>query len=124
GAGRLTSSPTIGPDGTIYAISGTGWLFAISPEGQVRWSCETGPSLKAAPALSPDGSTVYVPSMNGMLYAVGVPRSPDTAAKVRWTFAFEQPASSADGVDGAIWSDGRRRRQAPGAQPNRPHHLA
>jgi large repetitive protein len=101
GAGRLTSSPTIGPDGTIYAISGTGWLFAVSPEGQVRWSCETGISLKAAPALSPDGSTVYVSSMNGMLYAVGVPRSPDTSAKVRWTFAFADYPGRTPQVTGA-----------------------
>ena len=52
------------------------------------WSCETGPTLKAAPALSPDGSTVYVSSMNGMLYAVGVPNAADLSGKVRWTFAF------------------------------------
>jgi outer membrane protein assembly factor BamB len=89
GPGRQTSSPTLGPDGTIYVVTGSGWLFAISPEGEVRWSAETGPSLKAAPALSPDGQTVYVSSMNGKLYAVAAP--PHGGAKsgtVRWTFNF------------------------------------
>src|SRR5438876_3244 len=47
GPGRQTSSPTIGPDGTIYTISGSGWLFAISPEGEVRWTAQVGPALKA-----------------------------------------------------------------------------
>jgi outer membrane protein assembly factor BamB len=88
GAGRITSSPTIGPDGTIYVMNGSGWLYAVSPEGHVRWSCETGPTLKAAPALSPDGSTVYVSSMNGLLYAVAAPSGADMAGKLRWTFAF------------------------------------
>jgi len=87
GPGRQTSSPTLGPDGTIYVISGTGWLFAITPEGQVRWSVETGPALKAAPALSLDGSMVYVSSMNGKLYAVQAPvRDEDKQATVRWSF--------------------------------------
>jgi len=40
GSGRLTSSPTVGPDGTIYALSGSGWLYAISPEGRVLWTFE------------------------------------------------------------------------------------
>src|SRR6266511_3632877 len=88
GPGRQTSSPTLGPDGTVYVISGTGWLFAITSEGQVRWSVETGPALKAAPALSHDGSMVYVSSMNGKLFAVQVPRNEDKKATIKWTFNF------------------------------------
>lgn len=88
GPGRQSSSPTLGPDGTVYVISGTGWLFAISPDGQVKWSVETGPALKAAPALSPDGQTVYVSSMNGYLYAVAAPTAPGEQASVRWKFGF------------------------------------
>ncbi|HET6320221.1 MAG TPA: PQQ-binding-like beta-propeller repeat protein [Chloroflexota bacterium] len=111
GPGRQTSSPTLGPDGTIYVVSGTGWLFAVTPEGEVRWSVETGPALKAAPALSPDGSAVYVSSMNGKLYAVQAPTSDgDKKANVRWTFSFADfpgrtppvkgnpPPAGADGV--------------------------
>ncbi|MBV9547762.1 MAG: PQQ-like beta-propeller repeat protein, partial [Chloroflexi bacterium] len=88
GPGRQTSSPTLGPDGTVYVVSGTGWLFAISPDGHERWSVQTGPSLKAAPALSPDGQTVYVSSMDGNLYAVAAPSADGGAALVRWKFAF------------------------------------
>src|SRR4051812_35798247 len=88
GPGRQTSSPTVGPDGTVYVITGTGWLFAVSPEGDVRWTAQTGPSLKAAPALSPDGGVVYVSSMDGKLYAVAAPGSGGKTGTVRWTFAF------------------------------------
>jgi outer membrane protein assembly factor BamB len=88
GPGRQTSSPTIGPDGTIYVVTGTGWLFAVSPEGEVRWTCQVGPSLKAAPALAPDADVVYVSSMDGKLYAVTAPGPGGKSGTVRWSFAF------------------------------------
>src|SRR6266542_1834352 len=88
GPGRQTSSPTLGPDGTVYVISGTGWLFALSPEGEVLWTAQTGPALKAAPALSPEGDTVYVSSMDGKLYAVAAPGRGGRTGTVRWKFVF------------------------------------
>lgn len=89
GPGRSTSSPTIGPDGTIYAVSGAGRLFALSPEGVVRWTVQTGPSLKAAPALGPEGR-VYLSSMDGNLYAVTPPKDGGKEGKVDWKFQFNK----------------------------------
>jgi large repetitive protein len=90
GPGRQTSSPTIGPDGTIYALGGAGRLSAIAPDGSVKWTAQTGPTLKASAALGQDG-TVYVPSMNGKLYAVAPPRGPtQTVGTIRWTFRFAE----------------------------------
>jgi outer membrane protein assembly factor BamB len=86
GPGRTTSSPTIGPDGTIHVVTQSGRLMAVSPQGQVRWSVQVGPALKATPALGYDG-TIYVPSMDGKLYAVGIKGS---EAWVKWTFDFGQ----------------------------------
>jgi large repetitive protein len=110
GPGRQTSSPTIGPDGTIYAMGGQGRLSAIAPDGRVRWSAETGPVLKASPALGADG-TVYVSSMNGKLYAVAPPIDPARrVGMIRWTFRFAEfpgtgnpvtshsPPAGADGI--------------------------
>ena len=125
GPGRQTSSPTIGPDGTIYAMGGLGRLSAIAPDGHVQWSAQTGPVLKASPALGQDG-TVYIPSMNGKLYAVAPPtEAPKRTGTVRWTFRFAEfpgkgqplvshsPPAGADGIgsgasptigpDGAIY---------------------
>jgi outer membrane protein assembly factor BamB len=98
GPGRQTSSPTIGPDGTIYAVSGSGRLSAITPDGAVRWTAQTGPVLKSSPALGYDG-TVYVPSMNGKLYAVAPPRGYGvTSGSVRWTFRFNDYPGSGPAV--------------------------
>lgn len=89
GPGRQTCSPTLGPDGTIYAVSGAGRLTALAPDGQVRWTAETGPALKASPALSPDGMTIYLASMDGKLYAVAPPvSSGERRGVIRWTFDF------------------------------------
>jgi outer membrane protein assembly factor BamB len=109
GPGRQTSSPTIGPDGTIYAMGGAGRLSAISPDGNILWTAQTGPTLKASPALGPDG-TVYVSSMNGKLYAVAPPVGDGATGSVRWTFRFAEfpglsqpvvshsPPAGADGI--------------------------
>jgi outer membrane protein assembly factor BamB len=86
GSGRTTSSPTIGPDGTIYAVNQGGRILAVSPDGKLRWSRQVGPAIKASPAIGLDG-TVYVASMDGKLYAVDA-NAPD--APVRWTFDFGQ----------------------------------
>jgi outer membrane protein assembly factor BamB len=109
GPGRQTSSPTIGGDGTIYAMGGNGRLSAISPDGQVKWTVQTGPILKSSPALGRDG-TVYVSSMNGKLYAVAPPPAGQGQARIRWTFRFAEfagntppvvshsPPAGADGI--------------------------
>jgi outer membrane protein assembly factor BamB len=90
GPGRQTSSPMLGANGTIYAMGGEGRLSAIAPDGQVKWTAQTGPTLKSSPALSPEG-TVYVPSMNGKLYAVAPPTDPlGRVGNIRWTFRFAE----------------------------------
>jgi outer membrane protein assembly factor BamB len=110
GPGRQTSSPMIGPDGVIYAMGGEGRLSAIAPDGQVKWTVQTGPTLKSSPALGRDGM-VYVPSMNGKLYAVAPPTDPDgQTGSIRWAFRFAEfpgshppvvghaPPAGADGI--------------------------
>jgi outer membrane protein assembly factor BamB len=110
GPGRQTSSPTLGPDGTVYVVSGVGRLVALTPEGQVKWSLVTGPSVRSAPALGRDG-TVYVASMDGQLYAVSPPASGSAGPpRIQWRFSFgahlgptplvtaKAPPTGADGI--------------------------
>jgi outer membrane protein assembly factor BamB len=89
GPGQHGSSPTLGPDGTIYVTNGAGKLFAVAPDGTVKWTAQTGPVLVASPALGPDG-TVYCPSMDGKLYAVAPPTGGAKEGSVRWAFDFGQ----------------------------------
>jgi large repetitive protein len=101
GGGRQTSSPTLGPDGTVYVTSGAGKLFAISPAGQTLWTAQTGPTVKASPALGQDG-TVYVASMNDKLYAVQPPTADQTDGVVRWTFRFGDFPGQGEPVKAAV----------------------
>lgn len=86
GPGRMTSSPTLGPDGTLYAITAVGRLFAVNPNGTVKWTVQTGPVVVSSPAIGQDG-TIYVGSLDGKLYAVTPPVSGDEG-RIRWTFDF------------------------------------
>jgi len=72
GAIRITSSPAIGPDGSIYAVRGDGKLVVLDPGGALKWSAQTGPALRAGPALGANGM-VYQASLDGNLYAVAPP---------------------------------------------------
>ncbi|MGH2349990.1 MAG: PQQ-binding-like beta-propeller repeat protein [Chloroflexota bacterium] len=89
GPGRQGSSPTLGPDGTIYVLNDDGKLFAVAPDGSEKWTAQTGPVLIASPALGQDG-TVYCSSMDGRLYAVAPPAGSSKEGSVRWTFDFAQ----------------------------------
>jgi outer membrane protein assembly factor BamB len=62
------ASPMVGPDGTVYLASRA--LEALGPGGAVRWRCPLGGHVFGAPALSRDGTTVYVAVMSGDLLAV------------------------------------------------------
>jgi large repetitive protein len=81
GAARVMASPTVGPDGTVYVANSTGVLFAINPDGSVKWTAQTGPTIKSAPAVGSDG-TIYHATSDDNMYAV----SPQ--GQVTWKFKF------------------------------------
>jgi outer membrane protein assembly factor BamB len=63
------SSPAIGSDGTIYFGSSDNNLYAIDPDGTLKWAFLTGDMVLSSPAIGADG-TIYVGSLDGHLYAV------------------------------------------------------
>lgn len=74
----LSSSPTIGPDGTVYIGSHDGKLYAVSAAGEIKWTFATGDRIWSTPAIARDG-TLYIGSDDDHIYAV------DTATgKQRW----------------------------------------
>jgi outer membrane protein assembly factor BamB len=81
GDARVMASPTVGPDGTVYVANSSGLLFAVSPEGQVRWTAQTGSTIKSAPAIGPDGS-IYHATSDGKMYALSA------QGQQKWAFDF------------------------------------
>ncbi|MGH9922764.1 MAG: PQQ-binding-like beta-propeller repeat protein, partial [Nitrososphaerales archaeon] len=55
---RITSSPAIGPDGTIYVGSYDSNLYALNPDGSLKCSFKAGEMIDSSPAIALDG-TIY-----------------------------------------------------------------
>ncbi|HNT26578.1 MAG TPA: PQQ-binding-like beta-propeller repeat protein [bacterium] len=95
--------PCIGNDGTLYVPSSGGYLFAVSPEGALKW--KTSGIYDNFPVIGNDGS-IYV-LVNGELSA----RDPVDGSE-KWRFVPEKKQyggtlSSAVANDGTIYmSDG------------------
>jgi len=102
-------SPTIAPDGTIYAMSHRANLYAFNPDGSIRWTADLGSGAglggtPCSPAIGDDG-TLYVavrgltPGRTSELVAV----NPDGTLK--WTFGLFQfeETSPVVGDDGTIY---------------------
>ncbi|MCL5283436.1 MAG: PQQ-binding-like beta-propeller repeat protein, partial [Armatimonadetes bacterium] len=64
----VDSSPAIGADGTVYVGSEGYNLYAIKPDGTLKWKYQTG-GIGSSPAIGADG-TVYVGSADHNLYAI------------------------------------------------------
>ncbi len=102
--------PTIGPDGTVYVEDWRSTLFALNPKnGQLYWKFagySGGIGEDATPALSADGTTVYLSSGIGHLYALS---AGPTGGQVQWTYHIQGPqggyldSAPAVGPNGTIY---------------------
>jgi outer membrane protein assembly factor BamB len=67
--GPVFSSPVIGGDGTLYFGSNDSKLYAVNPDGSLKWSSSSlAGAIVSSPAIASDG-TVYVGSDSNYLYA-------------------------------------------------------
>ncbi len=100
--GKVTTSPAIGADGTIY-VNSAGNLYALNPDGTQKWVYERGASYDSSPAIGADG-TIYVglqdeKVFNPNLCAV----NPDGSKKWDLSFPSDSIGSPAIGADGTIY---------------------
>lgn len=116
----ITSSPSIGHNGTIYVGAGGyydrfGWgtggrdssLYAINPDGTLKWQFKTEKGIHAAgifssPVIGPDGA-IYFGSLDHYLYALD---DSITYGKLKWKTYLAPEAiygSPALGPDGTIY---------------------
>lgn len=96
--GPCDSSPAIGADGTVYVGSWSAQLYAINPDGTLKWSYPTDKEVYSSPAIDSDG-TIYVGSGNSRLYAL----YPD--GTFRWSSKMDGwiGSSPAIGTDGTVY---------------------
>ncbi|MDK2886082.1 MAG: hypothetical protein PWP54_640 [Thermosipho sp. (in: thermotogales)] len=97
--GFRTSSPAIGPDGTIYVGSNnTNYLYAINPDGTLKWKFEANYIINSSPAIGEDG-TIYVGSDDDNLYAI----NPDGTLKWYFETGDDIKTSPVIDEDGTIY---------------------
>jgi outer membrane protein assembly factor BamB len=95
--GRL-GSPSIAEDGTIYFGSEDKHVYALAPDGHLRWKFATQGEVFSTPAIARNG-TIYFGSFDSKLYAVG----PD--GKMKWAFTTGGPVFSPTiAPDGTIYA--------------------
>jgi outer membrane protein assembly factor BamB len=78
--GQIHSSPSIGPDGTVYVGSGDGKLYAVDSGGNVKWTFPTGDAVNSSPDVY--NGVVYFGSNDHKVYAVNA-----TTGSEVWEFA-------------------------------------
>ncbi|MBV9323376.1 MAG: PQQ-like beta-propeller repeat protein [Chloroflexi bacterium] len=78
------ASPTVGPDGTIYIGANNSNMYAVAPDGSMKWVFEAERELAGiwtTPALSADSKTIYFGANKGGIYAVNT-----ADGSKRWQF--------------------------------------
>ena len=93
---NILASPAIGSDGTIYISSNN--LYAINPNGSIKWICNLGGVFYSSPTIGEDGS-IYIGSLNGYVFKVSKNGSVIWSCKVGDLVA----SSPAIGPDGTIY---------------------
>lgn len=100
----VLSSPAIGPDGTIYFGAGRTELYALAPDGTMKWSWRTNqlnPQVGClAPAVAEDG-TVYAAFDRAF-----VALTPEGTPKWQYTnanFSYFNGRGAALGADGSVF---------------------
>jgi len=92
----IYASPVIDADSTIYIGSSVGALFALNPNGTLKWSFLTGGGICSTPAIGVDGA-IYFGSNDSRLYAL------NPNGTLKWSFltgdrVYSSPAIGADGT--------------------------
>ncbi|MCB1217096.1 PQQ-binding-like beta-propeller repeat protein [bacterium] len=80
-------SPVVAGDGTVYVGSFDSFLYALNPDGSLKWRYQTGDKIGSTAAIGRDG-TIYFGSYDGRLYAL----NPD--GKEIWSRGYGNSISS------------------------------
>lgn len=87
--GWIQSSVAIGEDGTLYVGSTDKNLYAINPDGTLRWSFKTDSFIDSSPAFGAKTKTVYAGSWDGKIYALN-----SETGNLKWFYVTGGPIPS------------------------------
>ncbi len=76
----FTSAPAVASDGTVIAASNDNSVYALNPNGTLRWSYPTGGELDTSGAAIADDGTVVLGSNDGLVYAF------TSTGTLKWTY--------------------------------------
>jgi outer membrane protein assembly factor BamB len=98
--GSIESSPVVDNNGTIYigTMGDDCRLYAIYPNGTMKWKYQVGLMIWDTPTIAEDG-TIYVVSWDHYLYAI----NHNGSCKWRFCFGIYSSSSPAIGQDGTIY---------------------
>lgn len=93
----ITSSPAMAKDGTVYFGGNDGYLYALNPDGTLKWKASLPNGQDSAGVAVADDGTILAPARDGYLRAF----QPDGTQ--RWQLSlsaalFNSPAISSDGL--------------------------
>jgi outer membrane protein assembly factor BamB len=96
--GNVSSSPAIGPDGTIYFGSYDDCIYALNPDGTFKWRYQTSGDVYSSPAIGSDG-TIYFGSYDSCFYALNL------SGSLKWRYQTDRKiiSSPAIGSDGTVY---------------------
>ncbi len=78
GAGPVKGALALASEGTLYAASVDGFVYALDPKGNLLWKFHAGP-VEGAPVVGPDG-TIYVTDSGQLIHAI------NHSGSEQWTF--------------------------------------
>ena len=112
----VEASPSIGPDGTLYAgtthhpLNVPAWFYAISPTGRIKWKYDTygdvkdlppakinPPDIYNSPAVDSNG-VIYFGNEVGLLYAMSPRGKVAWMDNDIWSLHDQGPALAGDGT--------------------------
>ncbi|MBF0488537.1 MAG: PQQ-like beta-propeller repeat protein [Nitrospirae bacterium] len=109
----IHGEPCIGGDGTIYFGSWDTYVYAVNPDGSLKWKYKTVGSIAplASPTLSTDGLTLYVGSgdphdqTDGTIYAILT-----FSGNLKWSKNIDpiRASGAVVGQDGTIYVCGNK----------------
>ncbi|WP_239615624.1 S-layer homology domain-containing protein [Cohnella mopanensis] len=100
--GSIVTSLAASSDGTVYAMSQSGYLFAIKPNGTLKWKNAVAIDTKenySSPVLGPDG-TIYAaipPKNNGLIV------SWNTDGSQKWSYGPLQVGAPSVGQNSNVY---------------------